>query len=99
MQKLVTREILKSTPRLYETEGQGHEATVTAHYFSTFSGWDWYMTELDPETGEAFGLAVGFARELGYFSIREFEEINRRRGFEFIERDTGFRPCKLSEVA
>ena len=98
MQKLITREIEGRTPRLYETDGQGREAIATAHFFSC-SGWDWYMTELDPETGEAFGLVKGFADELGYFSILEFEQINRRHGFQVIERDEHFRPCRLSEVA
>ena len=99
MQKLITREIERTTPGLYETDGQGMEATATAHFFSPLSGWDWYMTEYDPETGEAFGFCSGPFPELGYFSIREFEEINRRHGFELIERDAHFTPCRLSEVA
>lgn len=98
MQALLTREIEQATPMLYGTDGQGMEAAATAHFFSPLSGWDWYMTELDPETGEAFGLVIGFARELGYFSIRELDEINRRHGFELIERDAHFKPCKLSEI-
>ena len=99
MQKLITREIEKRAPGLYETDGQGREAVAVARFFSPWSGWEWYMTEYDPETGEAFGLVRGFAEELGYFSIPEMEEANRRRGFELVERDTGFEPCKLSEVA
>lgn len=98
MQKLITREIERKTPRLYETDGQGREAVATAHYFSPLTGWEWFMTEYDPDTGEAFGFCSGPFPELGYFSIPELEEINRKRGFQLIERDAHFRPCKLSEV-
>lgn len=99
MQKMLTKAIQGMCPGLYETDGQGMGATAVAHYFSPYSGWDWYMTECNPETGEAFGLVKGHFPELGYFSLREFEEINRRHGFELVERDPHFEPCKLSEVA
>ena len=56
------------------------------------------MTECDPATGEAFGLVKGHYSELGYFSLREFEETNRRHGFEIVERDAHFEPCKLSAL-
>ena len=38
-----------------------------AKLFSPYSNWTWYITELDPETGQCFGLVEGFERELGYF--------------------------------
>lgn len=57
------------------------------------------MTEYDPETGEAFGLVRGMLEELGYFSISEFNELNKRYGFNVIERDSYFTPCKLSDVS
>lgn len=95
MQELVTREIAERTPSLYATE-EAEEPIAQAHFFSCANGWDWYMTELDPETGEAFGLVRGFATEWGYFSIREMEELNRSRGFNVIERDAGFEPQPAS---
>lgn len=99
MQKLMTKAIERTTPRLYGTDGQYMEATATAHYFSTRNGWEWFMTEYEPETGEAFGLVLGFCSELGYFSIRELERTNEIYGAGTIERDTHFKPCKLSEIA
>jgi hypothetical protein len=99
MQKMMTKAIEAKAPKLYETDGQGYEALAVAHYFSCFNGWDWYLTEYDPETGEAFGLVKGLETELGYFSIREFEELNRRKGLNVIERDAYWEPCKLSKVA
>lgn len=99
MQKLVTKEIERKAPGLYETDGQGMGAIAVAHYFSCINGWDWYMTELDPATGEAFGLVCGLDRELGYFSLAEFEALNRSKGFEVVERDAHWSPRRLDEVA
>lgn len=102
MQKLITKQIEKQTPTLYATDGQDKEAIAYAHFFSChegLAGWDWYMTEYNPDTKEAFGLVKGFCSELGYFSIAEFEAMNKKHGFEVIERDTCFKPCKLSKVA
>ena len=102
MQKLITKEIERKTPRLYETDGQGNQAIAYAHFFSCYgglAGWDWYMTEYDPETGEAFGLVNGFCSELGYFSLEDFKRMNEKAGREIIERDTTFEPCELAKVA
>ena len=73
-----------------------------ARYFSLIgglTGWEWYMTEYDPETKQAFGLVKGCCSELGYFSLEEFEQMNRRAGIQIIERDIYFEPCELSKVA
>lgn len=99
MQKMMTKAIEAKTPKLYETDGQGYEAQAVAHYFSCFNNCDWYLTEYDPETGEAFGLVKGFVSELGYFNINEFEHLNQSKGLNVIERDIHWKPCKLSNVA
>lgn len=99
MQKMITKAIEQKAPRLYETDGQGMQAVAVAHFFSCFNGWDWYLTEYDPESGEAFGLVCGLDRELGYFSLAEFERINRTKGLNVIERDMYWTPCRLEEVA
>lgn len=96
--KMMTKEIERIAPRLYETDGQGDNAIVVAHWFSILNGWDWYMTEYDPNTGVCFGLVNGIEEELGYFSIEEFEQVNESMGFIAIERDMYWHPCKLSEV-
>lgn len=49
-------------------------------------------------TDEAFGLVEGYDDELGYFSIKEMEELNRQMGFAAIERDEHFEPKPLSAV-
>lgn len=78
MQQLMTEEIAKTVPRLYEQDG-AEDPTVYAHYFSCVNGWDWWLLEFDG-TDEAFGLVEGYDDEFGYFSIKEMAELNRQRG-------------------
>lgn len=81
---------------LYATE---EEAAVIARVrLFSLSGWVWLVTEYDPESGEAFGLARGFEEEWGYFSIREMEALNRSMGFGVVERDIHFEPKPVSEA-
>lgn len=96
MQELMTREIAEGLPRLYEQDGAG-DPTVYVHYFSCVNGWDWWLLEFDG-TDEAFGLVEGYDDELGYFSIKEMEELNHQMGFAAIERDEHFEPKSLSAV-
>lgn len=102
MQALMTKTLQAKTPNLYETDGQGKHAIAQAHYFSCIgglAGFDWYMTEYDPETREAFGLVYGhYGFELGYFSLNEFDQLNQQFGFEVIERDTHFDPMPLYKI-
>ena len=98
MQKMMTKEIERKVPRLYEQDGKGDDAIIYAHYFSCWSNWDWYMLEYDPDTGEAFGIVKGFETEYGYFSLREFEEMNRGRGIEIVERDIYWEPLSVGFV-
>ena len=48
---------LAHIPALYETDGDG-SAQCLLHYFDTRGSADWYIFELDPETGEAFGFTT-----------------------------------------
>lgn len=97
MQALMTEELAEGLPPLYATEGEG-DPVALVHYFSCASGWDWWLTEYDAETGEAFGLVRGFETEWGYFSVREMEELNRSRGFSVVERDEHFAPTRASAL-
>lgn len=97
MQQLMTREIAKTAPRLYEQDG-AEDPTVYAHYFSCMNGWDWWLLEFDG-TDEAFGLVEGYDDELGYFSIKEMEELNRQMGFTAVERDSMGEAVRLALVA
>lgn len=66
---------------------------VCAHYF--VGSWDWYVTEYDPTTGDAFGLVKGFETELGYFNLFELETV-LAGGLWPVERDCYFDPAPLS---
>lgn len=81
-------------PALRSTEGQD-DPMVRAHYF--VGSWDWYVTEWDPETGEAFGFVKGLDDELGYFSLVEME-ATLVQNFWVIERDCYFDPVRLSAI-
>ena len=51
------------------------------------SGLPYYITEMDPETGQCFGLVEGFERELGYFDLTELAETTVFGGVPAVERD------------
>ena len=97
MQELITEEVAEGIPALCAQE-EVEGPVVYLHLFSCVSGWDWYITEYDPATGEAFGLVKGFETEWGYVYIPELEGINRAKGFEVIERDEHFSPVRASEL-
>ena len=80
-ENLMTNEMLKRVPELYSQEDIDVENMVVhAAYIIPFrSNWTWYMTEYDRESGDAFGLVVGFEPEWGYFNIEELKELNAQR--------------------
>lgn len=96
-QKFITKEILKKIPNLYVQEKKGDNAVVYAKWFTPWSYWTWFATELDPETNLAFGLIVTFETELGYFDLNEMQELVGPGGVK-IERDQWFTPKTLREV-
>jgi len=93
----------ETIPKLYQTDNQPIKTRkIYAHYFCALKNYDWFAYEYDPETREFFGFAnldnPDFA-ELGYFSLTEFEELNKMYGFNIIERDTVFQPQTTQDVA
>lgn len=92
--KLITKALAKKIPPLYSQDGEGDDATAYVKLFTPDSSWTWYITEMDPETGECFGLVDGHERELGYFSLPELESIKGPLGLP-IERDRFFEPTPL----
>lgn len=98
-QQLITPEMLNHVPVLY---GQDNvklaDKMVHAVYFIPFkSNWTWYLTEYDHETGNAFGLVLGFESEWGYFNIHELEELNAQR-FVLTKFPQTFRELKNTEL-
>lgn len=93
--KLLTQEDLKNLPALYSTE-EIEDPIVQVKLFHPLGAATWLLTEYNPETKIAFGLAKIHESELGYVSIQELEEL-KIHGLG-VERDTSFKPKKLSEA-
>ncbi len=84
-QMLLTKELREALPPVYS----GEKVPMKERKFPVkfFSGsWTWYACEFDGED-QFFGYVVGDCTELGYFSLLEMEDINRRAGYAKIERD------------
>jgi len=93
---LIPQEILKTIPKLYATEKQKNP-TIQLKLFTPDSNWTWYILEYDSEQKLLFGLVDGHEQELGYFSLRELEELTGPMGLH-VERDLSFQSTKLSEI-
>ena len=67
-----------NTPKLRETDGEGREAIVYAHYFLPSTRVDIFVIEYDPEEDIIFGWTIldnyDFG-EFGYSSMKEIEEL------------------------
>jgi hypothetical protein len=93
--KLLPKEIAKRLPKLDETEDQQDPMVWIKFFYPDFS-WTWYGIEFDG-SDIFFGLVDGYDQELGYFSLSELQQNRGKLRFP-IERDTGFTPCRLSEL-
>jgi ribosomal protein L40E len=96
--KFMPGALLPRIPGLYETEATPlAEKVMYIHYF--VAGCDWYVAELDHETGLAFGYAdLGMGcPEWGYFDLAELERTVAHELF-VIERDLHFTPKKAREL-
>jgi len=94
---LLTKTCLKPVPALYAQDGKGQAAIAYLKLF--IDSFTWYITEIDPQTGEAFGLTVSShcpEGELGYISVPELAQAQGSIGHG-VERDRYFKPKPLSE--
>ena len=94
--KLITEEIKRVLPKLYEQESKGLNAIAYIKFFTHDSNWTWYVTEFDGKD-TFFGLVDGFEKELGYFSLSELQNVTGPLGLK-IERDLYFKPTKLKDL-
>ena len=83
-------------PELYSGEEKGLEALAQVKFFTPDSNWTWYSSEFDGEV-IFFGLVSGFEVELGYFSLKELQEVKGPLGLQ-IERDLYFEPQTLGKL-
>jgi hypothetical protein len=91
--KLLTKELRRKLPKLYENEEKGLQALALVKFFTPDSSWTWYASEFDGKD-IFFGLAVGFCPELGFFRLSELQKVRGKLGLP-VERDLWFEPTTL----
>lgn len=96
--ELLPSELRAQIPRLGETTGEA-DPIVWARLFNPLSGWRWYVIELlELETDAIYYVyEVGWDEALTYFNLSDFD-LHAVEVGEPNQRDTGFVPCRLSEV-
>ena len=98
--QLMTEKLADTIPALGATENTADydEVLALAKLFSPYSNWTWYITEMDRETGQCFGLVEGFEKEIGYFDLTELAETTVLGGVPAVERDLYWQPVTLGEI-
>ncbi len=98
--QLMTQKLADTIPAIYSNEKVSDYDAVLAHakLFSPYSNWTWFITEMDPETGQCFGLVEGFEREIGYFDLTELAETTVFGDVPAVERDLYWQPRTLGEI-
>ncbi len=98
--QLMTQKLAETIPALGANSNVADCDDILAHakLFSPYSNWTWYITELDPEAAQCFGLVEGFERELGYFDLSELAETTVFGGVPAVERDLYWEPKTLGEI-
>jgi hypothetical protein len=93
---LLNQTCLKGVPKMMAQE---NVKDAIAHLKFFIDSWTWYVTELDPKTGEAFGKVFSCHcpdGELGYIDMNELAQIRGSVGHG-VERDRYFKPTPLSQ--
>lgn len=80
-------------PALADGDGDG---IARVKLFNPTGAGTWYLSEYDPETRRAYGLADILAREYGYIDMAELVAFRGRFGLP-IERDLYWSPRPLAE--
>ena len=96
----MTKELAGTIPPLYANDDAEDPDAVLARVklFSPYTGWRWYITEWDAETGLCFGLVEGFETELGYFDLTELAEVTVFGSVPAVERDLYWAPQTLGAI-
>ena len=99
--KLITKEIEKSIPKLYSTDGvPAEEKNLAVKFFTPDANWTWYVVEGEKqEDGDwlFFGLVDGFEKEWGYFTLNELKSVRGVFGLP-VERDLYIGNPLMSEI-
>jgi len=96
MGNLISNEILKSIPKLYETEDI-KEPLCHIKLFTPDANFTWYIIEVSIDENLCYGYVKGLENELGYFSLDEISDIRGSLGLP-VEIDILFKPTLLSKI-
>ena len=91
--KLLTKALEKKLPPLRSASNKAY-----VKWFTPWTHWTWYVMEYDPETSDCFGYVEGLEKEMGYFNMKEIEEIKGPFGLK-VERDLLFEATEIEEVS
>ena len=94
MKLLTTKQYNQLVKNNQEQDGSKDFKVVVKLFNPTGIG-TWYLSELNPETNVAFGLAELHEKEFGYVSLNELKEFKGTFGLG-IERDRSFPMNKYS---
>ncbi|MFF3313349.1 DUF2958 domain-containing protein [Streptomyces sp. NPDC002952] len=89
--------ILAEIPPLYATEGTPTADKIVHAHYRVGACMHWFVIELDPKSGLAFGWAHITDGEWGYFHLPELEELVAL-GALVVERDQDWRPKPVRDV-
>ena len=98
--KLMAKELGAKIPAIGANDNVDDydDVLAPAKLFSPHTGWRWYITEWDPETGTCFGLVEGFETELGFFHLTELAESTVLGNVPAVERDLYWEPKTIGEI-
>ncbi len=98
--KLMTKELGNKIPKIGANEDvdEYDDVLARAKLFCPYTGWRWFITEWDPESGTCFGLVEGFEVELGYFDLTELAESTVLGNVPAVERDLYWEPKTIGEI-
>ena len=91
--KFINAEIIENAEKIGRQEWKNAEIIVK--YFLPWSGWTWYITEIDSEW-IAYWYTVGGESEWGSVSLVELETLNTK--WMVVERDLFFIDKKIKDI-
>ena len=97
--QLITNQIKKKLPKLYETDGvPSEDKVVVCKFFNPMGRGTWYVVEGEERDGDFvfYGLIDFKFQEWGYFKLSDLSEIELPYRMK-IERDKSFKPEKVEK--
>ena len=91
--KFINMEILETAERLWRQEGESAEIIVK--YFLPWTGWTWYITEIDNDW-IAYWYTIGNENEWWSVSLEELETLNAK--WFVVERDLFFTEKQIKDI-